>query len=422
MIRWIYYNYLFGLCVPKLILMPALSPTMQSGNLAKWLVGEGQEVKSGDVIAEIETDKSVMELESSFSGKFGKILVAAGTRDVAVNIPIAVLLSDGESVNDIDSFLQKHGSPAKPCVETTPAANVDRGNKSADKKVSSADTSVLNRVKASPVAKKIARAKGIDLNSLHGTGPGNRIIKDDVVCATPKPEAAQANEFEVIPASNMRRIIAARLLESKTTVPHFYLEAECIIDDLSKMRETLNIELQAQEKPKLTINDFIVKAVALALRKNPDMNASWQGESIIKYRDINVCVAVAIDGGLVTPVIRMADKLGIADISNTIKLLALKARQGKITPEDLTGGTFTISNLGMYGIPNFSAIINAPQAAILAVGAGVDRPVVKDGAIAIANVMSVTLSVDHRVVDGALGAQFLSAFKMYIEKPALMLI
>ncbi len=466
--------------MPITLLMPALSPTMTEGTLARWLKKEGDPVKSGDVLAEIETDKATMEMEAVDEGTLGRILVPEGTAGVAVNTPIALLLEDGEDAAALDA-----AAPAKakddgfdPQVLSRLRAMVgddedEVAPASAPAKAKEADgfdPQVLSRLRAmvdddapatpdkgerifaSPLARRIADQKGLDLAAIAGSGPHGRIVKADVEAANvTAPTAvataparpmnvsssvgdhldarlaeaalARANPFE--PAfvaeklSSMRRTIASRLTESKTTIPHFYLSADCRIDALLKVRADLN------ERPgghKLSVNDFVVRAVALALQKVPAANAAW-GETVVRrYTDVDISVAVATDGGLITPVVRHADQKGLAVISAEIKALAAKAREGKLRPEEYQGGGFTISNLGMYGIKEFSAIINPPQACILAVGAGEQRPVVKDGALAIATVMTCTLSVDHRVVDGAVGAEFMAAFKGLIEDPLSMLL
>jgi pyruvate dehydrogenase E2 component (dihydrolipoamide acetyltransferase) len=426
--------------MPINILMPALSPTMTEGTLARWLKSEGDAVKSGDVLCEIETDKATMEFEAVDEGVLGKILVPGGTSGVAVNSPIGVLLEEGEDA----SAIQTSPSP-------TPALPLPQAGEGGSKAVSTplplagegagvrADHG--DRVFASPLAKRIAKDAGLDLKSVAGSGPHGRIVKADVDAAikagpkaapvaaaaapapkpAPAPVAASPFEpaFEELPNSTMRKVIARRLTEAKSTIPHFYLSIDCELDALLKVRADLNGRSDAY---KLSVNDFVVRAVALALKKVPAANASWGEEAIKRYTDIDISVAVATPNGLITPIVHHADRKGLAEISNEMKALAAKARDNKLKPEEFQGGGFTISNLGMYGIKDFAAIINPPQGCILAVGAGEQRPVVKDGVLAIATVMTCTLSVDHRVVDGAVGAEFLAAFKALVQDPLSMLL
>ncbi|CUW40396.1 Dihydrolipoyllysine-residue acetyltransferase component of pyruvate dehydrogenase complex [Magnetospirillum sp. XM-1] len=423
--------------MPVQILMPALSPTMTEGNVAKWLKAEGDAVKSGDILCEIETDKATMEFEAVDEGILGKILVAGGTSGVAVNTPIAVLLEEGEDASAISAAAPAPRAAAAPAAAPAPVA------------VASAPAVPVHggdRVFASPLAKRIARDGNVDLAAVKGTGPHGRIVKADVEAAiagggakaaaapaaaapaaAPAPKAAQAPAvaspfepaFEEIPNSSMRKIIARRLTEAKSTIPHFYLSIDCELDALLKVRSDLNGRSDAY---KLSVNDFVVRAVALALKKVPAANASWGEDAIKRYTDIDISVAVATPSGLITPIVHHADHKGLAEISNEMKALAGKARDNKLKPEEFQGGGFTISNLGMFGIKEFAAIINPPQGCILAVGAGEQRPVVKNGALAVATVMTCTLSVDHRVVDGAVGAEFLAAFKKLIEDPLSMLL
>ena len=417
--------------MPIEILMPALSPTMSEGRLARWLKKEGDPVKSGDVLAEIETDKATMEFEAVDEGTLGKILVEGGTAGVKVNQPIALLLAEGEDSSAL-------AVPKAPPAAAAPAAVV------APAPVAAAPAGG-DRVFASPLARRLAREAGLDLHGVTGHGPHGRIVKADVEAAlkagtaapapaaipvpaappaaVPAPTAAAPSPFEPayeeIPNSSMRKVIARRLTEAKQTVPHFYLTIDCEIDALLKVRADLNARSEAY---KLSVNDFVVRAVALALKKVPAANAAWGEEAIRRYTAIYISVAVATPGGLITPVIRGAGGKGLAEISNEMKGLAAKARDGKLKPEEYQGGGFTISNLGMYGVREFAAIINPPQGCILAVGAGEQRPVVKGGALAVATVMTCTLSVDHRVVDGAVGAEFLAAFKALIQDPLSMLL
>lgn len=428
--------------MPIEILMPALSPTMTEGTLAKWHKKEGDAIKSGDVLAEIETDKATMEFEAVDEGVLGKIVVPDGTAGVAVNALIGVILADGEDASALASVGTKAAAPvaaapvAAPVVVAAPAVAAVAAPVVAAVAVSSG-----TRVFASPLARRIAANAGFGIDRIVGTGPHGRIVKADVEAAIAKgPQAAPvaaapvaavaapaapvaANPFEPAfveqPNSSMRKVIAKRLTEAKQTIPHFYLSIDVELDALLKVRAELN---GRSDRYKLSVNDFIIRAVALGLKKVPAANASWGDTAIKRYTDIDVSVAVATPSGLITPVIRHADHKGMVEISSEIKALAAKARDGKLMPEEYQGGGFTISNLGMYGVKDFSAIINPPQGAILAVGAGEQRPVVKNGALAIATVMTVTLSVDHRVIDGAVGAEFLAAFKPLIEDPLSMLL
>jgi len=413
--------------MPINVLMPALSPTMTEGNLAKWHKKEGDTVESGDVLCEIETDKATMEVEAVEEGILGKILVAEGTEGVAVNAPIAVILEEGESASDIGDVSAPAPAP-KSAPAPAPATAAPTTAPSAPAKTKG------GRVIASPLARRMAAQSGIDLAAIAGSGPGGRIVKRDlegaVSGAVPalRPAAAQlpamvAGSYTDIPHSTMRKIIASRLQESKQTVPHFYLTVDCRIDELLDMRKRLNAAAPEGEGAyKISVNDFVVRAVALALKQVPAANASWTETAIRQYHDVDVAVAVATPNGLITPVVRNADEKGLAVISNQVKDLATRGRDGKLMPEEYQGGGFTISNLGMFGIKDFAAIINPPQSCILAVGAGEQRPVVTNGALAVATVMTCTLSVDHRSVDGAIGAQFLAAFKRMIEEPLTMML
>jgi pyruvate dehydrogenase E2 component (dihydrolipoamide acetyltransferase) len=431
--------------------MPALSPTMEEGTLAKWLLKEGDKVSAGAVMAEIETDKATMEFEAVEEGVLGKILVPEGSEGVKVNTPIAVLLEEGESANAIGAAA---AAPAR--AEAAPAPKADAAAPPAAPAAAPAAAVPAatdgTRVFASPLARRIAKERGIDVATLRGSGPHGRIVKADVEAARPGAAAAPAaapaaaasapaarpaaaptgpdaetvkklyadRAFEEIKLDGMRRTIAARLSEAKSTIPHFYLRRDIELDALLKFRGQLNKELEARGV-KLSVNDFIIKACALALQAVPDCNAVWAGDRVLKLRPSDVAVAVAIEGGLFTPVIRDADTKTLSTISAEMKDLAARARSRKLAPHEYQGGSFAISNLGMMGIENFDAVINPPHASILAVGAGVEKPVVKDGQIAIATVMSVTLSVDHRVIDGALGAAFLGAVKGFVESPLGML-
>ncbi|WP_174503204.1 pyruvate dehydrogenase complex dihydrolipoamide acetyltransferase [Acidiphilium sp. C61] len=428
------------------ILMPALSPTMTEGTLARWLKKEGETIKAGDVIAEIETDKATMEVEAVDEGVLGKILVAAGSENVAVNAPIAILVEPGEAVPDsapatpvpkaATAPAPKAAAAPEPLAAPAPAAAAAAAAPAAETAAHGA------RVFASPLARRMAQQAGIDLATLKGSGPNGRIVKADIdaargrapeaVAPAPKasPAAAPAQAaatpaapitapHDAIPHSSMRKVIAKRLQAAKQTIPHFYLSMDVELDALLKLRAELNAQ-SPKEGPgafKLSVNDLIIKAVAVALRRVPAANASFTEEAMIRYHDVDISVAVAIPDGLITPIIRKADQKGLAAISNEMKDLAARAKAGKLKPDEFQGGSFSISNLGMFGISSFSAIINPPQGGILAIGAGEKRPVVKGEQIAIATMMTVTLSCDHRVVDGAIGAEFLAAFKSIVEQP-----
>jgi pyruvate dehydrogenase E2 component (dihydrolipoamide acetyltransferase) len=413
--------------MPIQILMPALSPTMTEGNLAKWTKKEGDMVKPGEVIAEIETDKATMEVEAVDEGKLAKILVPAGTQGVKVNQVIAVLLGEGEK--DLPAGFTANQNP--PAVKAAPAPQASAAPASAAPMAAAMPSSTHGpRIYASPLAKRMAEQAGIDLKRVTGSGPGGRIVKSDVERAkTSGPQQATAAApqgidaidyanklgipYDLIPNSMTRKVIAKRLTESKQTVPHFYLTVDCKIDRLLDLRKQLN---ETIEGAKISVNDFVMKAVAIALRQVPAANASWAESGILMYKNVDVCMAVATPQGLITPILKNADTKSIQQLSIEAKALAGKARDNKLKPEEFMGGSFTVSNLGMFGIKEFSAI-NPPQACILAVGAGEQRPVVVDGGLTIATVMSCTLSVDHRVVDGAVGAEFLSAFKKLVEEP-----
>ena len=464
--------------MPTNILMPALSPTMTEGTLATWHKNEGDKVEIGDVIAEIETDKATMEVEAADEGVIGKILVSAGTEGVPVNEPIAVLLEEGEDASALDQA-PKAASGSKEAKDSERESGGDSGGgktgdgasdeKPAHKAGSGGSqdkarpdeggtappapkTGDGKRVLSSPLARRIAANAGIDLTALSGSGPGGRVVRSDVEQAiergtapskpkteeapvgaktpaaapAPKsaaagPDARQLADAYGIPyheekVTQMRKVIARRLTESKQTVPHFYLTVDCELDALLKLRKELNAQGEASGV-KLSVNDLIIKAVAAALKKVPQANASWAEDAILYYDRADISVAVATDSGLITPIIKDAGGKGLGTISSEMKDLAKRARDNKLKPEEFQGGTFSISNLGMFGISDFAAIINPPQGCILAVGKGDQRPVVKDGALAVATVMTCTLSVDHRVVDGAVGAEFLQAFQGLIENP-----
>lgn len=425
--------------MPINVLMPALSPTMTEGNIASWMKKEGEKISAGDLLCEIETDKATMEIEAVDDGVLGKIVTPDGTENVPVNAVIGVILEEGEDASALDGWeipavealpqvaeqvapvevaAQAQVAPAAPAAPTAQAAPAERPE---------------GRIFASPLARRMAKQSGLDLAAISGSGPKGRIVKVDIEAAlsgaapaalAPAPALAPLaaiGPYQDIQTSKMRKIIAQRLQEAKQTVPHFYLTVDCEIDELLKVRKELN---GRSVDYKLSVNDFVVRASALALRKVPECNASWIDGGLRQYTGVDISVAVAIDDGLVTPILRNADHKGLSALSEEMKELAARARAKPmgLAPEEYQGGTFSISNLGMFGIKEFSAIINPPQSMILAVGAGEQRPVVKDGALAIATLMSCTLSVDHRVVDGAAGARFLGAFKGLIEDPLTMLL
>lgn len=463
------------------ILMPALSPTMTEGNLAKWHVKEGDEVNPGDVIAEIETDKATMEVESIDEGIVGKILVPEGTEAVQVNATIGVLLEDGEDASAIGeesasatealaisrppgnadvkaSPLAKriaeqtgvdlssvagsgaHGKVVKADVEAAMSVGAERSCGQVDVVTDGPLQEVLdadgNRIFASPLARRIAAQAGVSLASVSGSGPDGRIVKSDletaIVSAPVKSAVAENLPYatpvsvpaggasEIVKLSTMREVIAQRMIESKTQVPHFYLTMDCELDELLKIRKSLN---EAQEDAKISVNDFVIRACAMALMDVPAANVAFESEKEMRqFHTADISVAVAVPGGLITPIVRAAEQKGFKQISTEMKDLATRARDGRLLPKEYQGGSFSVSNLGMFGVRQFDAVINPPQACILAVGAGEQRPVVKNGEIMPAMMMSTTLSVDHRVVDGAIGAELLAAIKRYVENPALMLL
>jgi pyruvate dehydrogenase E2 component (dihydrolipoamide acetyltransferase) len=434
--------------MPIEILMPALSPTMTEGNLAKWLKKEGDEVHSGDVLAEIETDKATMEVEAVDDGKIGKILVPEGAQGIKVNEPIALLLGEDEDASALQNFAADHPKPA-PAASLHPVENAPSAPGTA---AIPPKESTDGRIFASPLARRMAQQAGIDLGTIRGSGPQGRVVKSDIeavlspgrVAPAPPPTrpttapqpaepvgaapllskervAALAGNlpYSERPLNAMRRVIARRLIESKQTVPHFYLTTDCEIDTLLKIRGELNAMSDAY---RISVNDFVIRAAALALRQVPAANASWSDDAILLWDTADIAVAVALDDGLITPIVKMADRKGLAAIASETKDLVARARAGKLKLEEFQGGTFSISNLGMYGVREFSAVINPPHGGILAVGAGEQRPVVKNGALTVATVMSCTLSCDHRAVDGAVGAQFLAAFKKLVEDPLTMLL
>jgi pyruvate dehydrogenase E2 component (dihydrolipoamide acetyltransferase) len=438
--------------MPVNILMPALSPTMEKGNLAKWLKKEGDKVKAGDVIAEIETDKATMEVEAVDEGTIAKIMVAEGTADVPVNQVIAVLAEEGE---DASAAAKAAPSAPKPQASSAPKAEAPKAAATPTPQTSAApalspaakSNGSGGRVFSSPLARRLAKDAGIDLSRVSGSGPHGRIIARDIESAksggaqmrapsapsggtmpgvsVPSDDQIRAlyedGSYEQVPHDSMRKTIARRLLESKLTIPHFYLTADCDIGSLLRVREEINATAPQDKegKPafKLSVNDFVIKAMAVALQKVPDANATWTESAMLRHKHSDIGVAVAIPGGLVTPVIRHAEGKSLSAISNEMKDFAARAKAKKLKPAEFSGGTTAISNLGMYGVKDFAAVINPPHATILAVGAGEERAVVRDGQIMAAHVMTVTLSCDHRAVDGALGAQLLAAFREAIEKP-----
>jgi pyruvate dehydrogenase E2 component (dihydrolipoamide acetyltransferase) len=490
------------LTVPIEILMPALSPTMEKGTLAKWHVKPGDKVSSGDVVAEIETDKATMEVEAVDEGTVGEILVSEGTLDVPVNQPIATLLAEGEKAGEKKAGAAGGGekaaasAPAAPPSQPSPArgegsspAGVQQGTTSAGASKgattqpsplagevaarsavgggAAAGSAVKNgqvvetsgdRVFASPLARRLAREAGIALDAVAGSGPHGRVVKSDIEAAVasggakaapaPKPAAAlsapaapmalpagpsdeavmklfRPGSFEVVPHDSMRKVIARRLTESKLTIPHFYLTVDVSLDALLALREQVNAsapEVDGKPAWKVSVNDFVIKALALALRRVPDANVSWTDGGMLKHKVADVGVAVSIPGGLITPVVRDADAKTLSVIANEMKDFAARARARKLKPEEYQGGSTAVSNLGMFGVKDFAAVINPPHATILAVGAGEKRPVVKGDQIVVGTVMSATLSTDHRAVDGALGAELIAAFKTLIEKPMAMLV
>ena len=436
--------------MPTNILMPALSPTMEKGKLIKWLKKEGDNVKSGDILAEIETDKATMEVEAVDEGIVGKLLIAEGTDDVAVNTPIAVLLGEGEKASDIkaQSPAAPKPAPAAPKAEPAKAETTAAPQPKTEAPKPAAPAPKANgqtggRVFASPLARRIAKEKGIDLAALKGSGPHGRVVLKDVETAKPGTKAPAAaalaapmadeaiaklyepGSYEVVPHDGMRKIIAARLMQAKQTIPHFYLTISCDLENLLAIRERLNAHAPRDKDKnpawKLSVNDFIIKALALALQRVPDANATWTEGGMLKHKHSDVGVAVAIEGGLFTPIIRKAETKTLSAISLEMKDLAGRARKRRLAPQEYQGGTTAVSNLGMFGIQDFAAVINPPHATILAVGAGEKRAVVVDDKVEVRTQMTCTLSVDHRAVDGALGAQLLQAFKALIEEPALMM-
>ena len=420
------------------ILMPALSPTMEEGTLAKWLVKEGDEVKSGDLIAEIETDKATMEVEAVDEGVIGKILVSEGQESIKVNQPIAVLLENDESLSDLVIENNVTDEPNEVIKETKVEISdiVVLDNEPKDKSVYEEANSKINnnlskssnssRLFATPLAKRLAKQMDIDLSLLKGSGPNGRILKFDVenFKGDKKFNTNQVSisndTSEIVKNSSMRKTIAERLVKSKNEAPHFYLSIDCNIEELLKARSSINSMSNGEYK--ISVNDMIIKAASATLIKVPKANASWENENTRYFKNTDISVAVAIEGGLITPIVKNVESKGLQEISQDMKVLAQKAKEGKLMPEEYVGGSFSISNLGMYGIKEFSAVINPPQGCILAVGAGEQRAIVINNQISIATMMTVTLSCDHRVVDGAVGAEFLSKFKEFVENPSLMLL
>ncbi|ABV75028.1 branched-chain alpha-keto acid dehydrogenase subunit E2 [Rickettsia akari str. Hartford] len=412
--------------MPIKILMPALSPTMTAGNLARWLKKEGDKVNPGEVIAEIETDKATMEVEAVDEGILAKIVIPQNSQNVPVNSLIAVLSEAREEKADIDAFIAKNNnvSPSPKPDTNLPKHHENIAKVEEQVAVIKHDTS---KIFASPLAKRLAKMGNIKLESVKGSGPHGRIVKQDVLSYTPstvhnKIVSRNPEEYRLVPNNNIRKIIAKRLLESKQTVPHFYLSIECNVDKLLDIREDINKSFSEDKATRISVNDFIILAVAKALQAVPNANASWREDAIRYYNNVDISVAVAIENGLVTPIVKNANQKNIIEISREMKKLIKKAKDNKLTPEEFQGGGFTISNLGMYGVKNFNAIINPPQSCIMGVGASAKRAIVKNDQITIETIMDVTLSADHRVVDGAVGAEFLAAFKKFIESPALMLI
>ena len=434
--------------MPVNVLMPALSPTMEKGKLAKWLKKEGDAVKSGDVLAEIETDKATMEVEAVDEGTIGKLLIAAGTDDVAVNTPIAIILGEGEKLGDapkpatLVAGPKPAENPAAAAAPAAPAAPVP------STPVAAAAKPEGTRVFASPLARRVAKQKGIDIAAVPGSGPHGRIVLKDVENAKPgaapaaKPAAGPAlavppsdeqvlklfaeGSYELVPHDSMRKVIARRLTESKQTIPHFYVSVDVTLDHLLELRERLNLQAPKDKegKPlwKISVNDFIIKAMAMALIKVPDANVTWLENAMVKHKHADIGVAVSIPGGLITPIVRSAELKGLAQISTEMKDYAARARNRKLKPEEYTGGSAAVSNMGMMNVKSFAAIVNPPHASILAIGSGERRPVVRGNDIVIEQQMTITLSTDHRCIDGALGAEFIGAIKSYLEEPGLMLV
>jgi pyruvate dehydrogenase E2 component (dihydrolipoamide acetyltransferase) len=395
---------------------------MEEGNLVKWHAKEGDRITAGTVIAEIETDKATMEVEAVDEGILGKILIPEGTESVKVNTLIALLLEKGEDASALEGYVGAAVEASAP-VETASDSTVEV----APVLQSSIATGLVTgeRVFATPLAKRIAEHKGIDLKQVEGSGPYGRVIKADVESFNPKVSSAASSTFNVsgphdVKLSNMRKVIAKRLTESKQSIPHFYLTVKCELDNLLALRSEIN--MSREKEARISVNDFVIKALAMALITTEGANVMWMGDAMRHFNTVDLSVAVAIDGGLVTPIIKSAELKSLSQLSSEMRDLAARAREGKLKPEEFQGGTFSLSNLGMYGIDEFGAIINPPQAGILAVGAGVEQPVIKEGAVCVATLMTATLSVDHRAIDGAVGARLLGNFKKFIENPVRMLV
>ena len=415
------------------ILMPALSPTMTEGKLARWIKKEGDVVTSGDVLAEIETDKATMEVEAIEEGILGRILIAEGTEGVPVNTPIAILVEEGEAVPAEGAA--KPAAPSGTGGQSSPVA-APQGAAQASAAPAAAKAATGTRIVASPLARRIARQKGLDLATITGSGPNGRIVKRDVENAQPaaRAEAAAstasvsvppvAGSSRLVPHTTMRKVIARRLTDAKANVPHFYVSVDVELDALMALRAQLNAlaDGEGEEGVKLSVNDMLIKASAVALKKVPTVNAYFTEEGMLLHEDADISIAVSLDDGLITPIIRKADSKSLRDISQEAKSLISRARSGKLKPEEFQGGTFSISNMGMYGVKDFAAIVNPPQAAILAIAAGRKQPVVSGNEIKIATVMTVTLSVDHRAVDGATAAQWLNAFRTAVQSPLSLVL
>lgn len=401
--------------MPIHILMPALSPTMTEGNLAKWIKQEGDTIKAGDILCEIETDKATMEVEAVDEGILGKIIIPAGSESVPVNALIALLLEDGEDTSALSTIT----SDAPP-ISLSQNKIIETTAVTTPKIETIQNHTATDRIIASPLAKRIAAQNNIDLSTIIGSGPNKRIVKADLtnISHTPQKTINQTTSFEDVKLTMMRKTIARRLTESKNTVPHFYLTVDCEIDALLDIRKNINNAADL----KISVNDLLIKICSKTLREVPQTNVTWHDSFLRYHKQTDISIAVAIDGGLVTPIVFNAEQLSIAEISTTVKSLVQKARDGKLKPTDYEGGTFTLSNLGMFGVKQFNAIINPPQGCILAVGAGEKRIIVKDEKPHVATIMTATLSVDHRSVDGALGATFLKVFKKYVENPVLLFI
>jgi pyruvate dehydrogenase E2 component (dihydrolipoamide acetyltransferase) len=411
------------------ILMPALSPTMTEGNLARWVKQEGDKVSPGQVLAEIETDKAVMEVEAADSGILAKILIDGGAQGVKVNELIAVLIEPGEEVIDAEKLIAEHQVQSVQQPEGKEQSSVISAEQKELPSMERNPVVAVGKIVATPLAHRVAAERGVKLQSVVGTGPGGRIIKVDVLNYAAHDSGAMkmrsAVESRLIPLTQMRKTIAKRLQESKISAPHFYLNMQCDMTQLVAAREYLNAKAKiADGKPeyKISINDFVIKATAMALAKHPDVNAGWSDEGIVMYNNVDISVAVATEDGLITPIVQNADHKSLQQISQQVKVLAQKARNNQLKPQEFIGGSFTISNLGMYGVEEFYAIINPPQAGIMAIGVMQKMPVVKGDAVVIADVVKITLSFDHRVIDGAVAGQFLADLKAHIEQPFTMFL